>query len=471
MSHGVVRYGGILGFAAAMLFSAGTDAATRPEWKTQVVSSVQGVRSDLVVPQDVCLRFEDGGGFDVAEGVTLTIRGPVQAPLARIFYGAGKVVFERGSVDRVYPQWWGARPGDGVEDTAAIQSAIDSLYPQPPPKGEPRGGGVVFLPPGRYDIASRLVFRSGLTLEGVPHQSWIYAIRPVAAMLQRPDLTPPPDDIHFNRATRVDGVRVANLAFDGGSRDSAVGLDLTNTNYVVLENVSVIHCKTGILLAQLGMYNTFINVAVGICDVGMEWNIGTMNNNMFGCRFGGVRIGMLINLTGQLNLYGTTFDSYKEVGIDIRGGDSVNLNNLWFDSVAPSVAIRISPRASQCTIVNPRFSGPTPKELDIQAKDTVILDTVARHPTGLSLTRAFAGGERGRVTLSGRDGRAPVRFATPEPDENYFVAATVVSAKGSPSPGARVVYVADKSADGFVITLQEPPGPGAAVVVEWIMVR
>jgi len=471
MTHRVVKEAATLGLAAAALLLARSDAATSPGWRTQVVSSIQQVRSDLIVPPDVCLKFDDGGGYDVSEGATVTVRGPLEAPLARIFYGSGRVILEHGSVDRVHPEWWGARPDDGAEDTAAIQAAIDSLYPKPPPGKEPQGGGTVFLSPGRYDIASRLVFRSGITLEGVLNQSCVYATMPLAAMLQRPDLTPPPDGIHYNAATRVDGVQIRNLTFDGGSRDSEVGLDLTNTNYAVVENVSVIHCKTGILLGQLGMYNTFMNVAVGICDVGMEWNIGTMNNNMFGCRFGAVRTGMLINHTGQLNLYGTTFDSYKEVGVDVRGGDSVNLNNLWFDSVAPTTAIRIGPRVSQCTILNPRFSGPTPKELDIQAPDTVILDTVATHSVGLSLTRALAGGLRGTVSLSGADAVAPVRFTAPEADNSYFVAVTVTSAKGNPPVGARVVTVAEKSVDGFVIALQEPPGPDAVVVVEWIVVR
>ena len=447
-----------------------SDLGTAPSqgWKSVVISSVRTIQSDLTVPANVCLKFENGGVCEVQEGVTLTVNGTLEAPLVRIFRGSGKVALNPGCIEKVYPQWWGAMPDDGADDTSAIQSAIDSLSSKAPQTGPAApGGGVVFLPAGKYEISSRLTFHNGLTLEGVLFKTVLYATKYLPAMLQRPDLTPPPDGIHFNSNTRIDGVKIVSLVLDGGAQDSEVGLDLTNTNYSVIENVAVIHCKIGLLMAQLGMYNTFINVALARCDVGMECNIGTMDNNFFGGRFGALRVGLLVNNTGQLNLYGTTFDAYKETGIEVKSGDSVNLNNLWFDSVAPSSAIKISSRVAGCTIINPRFSGPTPKLIENRAKDTVIVDTSGEYPTGISLTSAL----RGQVVISGDTKMSVVKFATPEPDEDYSVTATVVSISGNPPHGTRMAFITEKAKEGFTVRFQEVPGQGNSVKVDWILVR
>jgi hypothetical protein len=67
-----------------------------------------------------------GGKFSIASGKTLTINGPVQAPIKQIFSGSGTVVFGSGAVGAAYPQWWGAK-GDGVaNDTAAFQAAVNA---------------------------------------------------------------------------------------------------------------------------------------------------------------------------------------------------------------------------------------------------------------------------------------------------------------------------------------------------------
>lgn len=453
---------------ALKVFDAGEDA------KAIVIAGSETVESDLTVPSNVLLRFEMGGVCEVSKGATLSINGPFEAPRTRIFSGRGKVVFARGGVERVYPQWWGAKADDNVDDTAAIQAAIDSRPT----------GGMVFFPTGRYEISSRLTLISGCILQGALGKAMFHAARALPAMLQRPDLTPPPDGIHFNATTRVDGVRLANLDFNGeGSR---IGLDLTNVNYVWLENVSVTNCKTGIMMAQLGMYDTFINPVIARCDIGIEINIGVMNNNFFGGRISMVKTGILINNTGHLNIYGMTFDAFKETGLDIRTGDQVNLHYAWFDSVAPAVPVKIAPGVSGCSIVNPRFSGPTPKVIDAQSENVLILDvahsvkshmtskllkTQALYAEGISASEKAARNLRGQASISGDEKTVRARFPTPEPDDEYFVTATVVSVKGNAPPGARSVHIAEKAGDGFKICLQEAPGRGNAVTVNWILVR
>jgi len=444
--------------------------------RTLRVNAKERVSENLTIPSNVTLRFEDEGVCEIEAGATLTINGPVQAVGSRIFSGAGRVVFGHGYVEAVYPQWWGAKADDSGDDTAAIQAAIDS-HPT---------GGMVRFPRGRYEISSRIVVRSGIVLDGPLTGAQIHAKKPLPAMLQRPDLTPPPKGIHFNAATRVDGVRISNLHFKG--EGSAIGLDLTNINYTWVENVAVTDCGTGIMLAQLGMYETFINPVIARCETGMEFNIGTMDSNIFGGRISVVKTGILINNTGQLNIYGITFDAFKETGLEIKTGGHMNLHNAWFDSVAPAVPVRIGPRVSGCTVVNPRFSGPTPKIIDDRSKGegVVIVNTSgdarstlrarivegdAIYTKGISAGEKRGGNLRGEVTISGDKKEAFVRFSVAEPDGEYFTTATVVSVKGDAPAGARNVHITDKSKDGFTVRLQEAPGKGNSVGIDWILVR
>jgi hypothetical protein len=464
------------------------------------------VKADLTIPARICVKFENGGMCEVHEGATLTINGSIDAPIAKIFRGAGTVKFGPGRVERVYPQWWGAESDDDVDDTSAIQAAIDSLAPSGPwTSGDlPPNGGVIFFPSGRYDVSSTLKIYDGTTLEGTPNRSELRATKAVPAIIQRSDTSPPPTGIHFNNATRVIAARIAHLLLNGqGGADkpvdtidiegtlkplfvgSAVGLDLTNVAYTTIDHVTIIHCKTGVLMGQLCVYNNLINTAAAHCETGIESNIGTMNNNIFGGRITAAITGILINNTGQLNIYGITFDAYKKVAIDIRTGDWVNLENPWFDSVAPAIAVKIAPQVSSCSIVNPRFASTTPQVIDNQSGSTLILgawsdeetlrsdllQTKSLRTSGISQTNVKARNLRGSVTISDEDSSGFVTFPAPEPDNSYFVTATCVSAHGNPPADARHIFLKTKAETGFEIGLDSAPGGGNSVTVDWILMR
>jgi hypothetical protein len=480
------------------------------QWKTLTISSTRSVKSDLIIPANVCLKFENGGMCEIDNGAILSINGPLEAPLAQIFRGNGKVTFGSGRVGRVYPQWWGAQTDDGMDDTAAIQAAIDSLSSTVPWVKQPLApnGGIIFFPGGRYDLTSRLKIYDGTTLEGTPNRTELCAARGISAIIQRSDLTPPPAGIHYNIATRINGVRIANLLLRSEAaaalpadlppddpealfrvlrfEDDApeVGLDLTNVSYSQIDNVTVTHCETGIRMGELSTYNTLTNPAIAYCETGVEVNLGTMDNNIFGGRLSAVGTGIKVNNTGHLNIYGMTFDAFKATGLEVKTGGSVNLHYPWFDSVPPSTPVKIAPQAYSCSIVKPRFAGTTPRIIDNQSDSTLILDatsegnlvsdllrTKSLQTSGISQTTVKAQNLRGSVAISGAESSAAIAFAAPEPDENYFVTATSVSATGNPLAGARNVYVTGKSSNGFEVCVQEAPGEGSAVQVDWILVR
>ncbi|MRR59095.1 MAG: hypothetical protein EG824_12915, partial [Deltaproteobacteria bacterium] len=101
---------------------------------------------NLIIPATARLKIAGEGTIHVADGATLTINGPFEAPLRRVFTGPGRVVFSLSSIRRVYPEWWGT--GNGVESAAAIQSAIDSL-----------SRGEVFLSARTYLLNRRIPMR------------------------------------------------------------------------------------------------------------------------------------------------------------------------------------------------------------------------------------------------------------------------------------------------------------------------
>jgi len=82
----------------------------------------------LIIPSNVGLKIEKGAVLEIATGVTLTINGPFEAGLYQVFdcVGTGEVVFGSGSVNEVYPEWWGINGDTSPYDTAAVQAAFTS---------------------------------------------------------------------------------------------------------------------------------------------------------------------------------------------------------------------------------------------------------------------------------------------------------------------------------------------------------
>ena len=131
--------------------------------RTLLISTAQSVKASLAVPANITLQFTRGGRIDVAAGQILTVNHtPLASATQQLFGGAGRVVFSRAV--EVYPHWFGAQ-GDwneatGTDDTAAIQSAINSL---------PAFGGKILFPSGyKFRCASPLALdrKAGIHLVG-----------------------------------------------------------------------------------------------------------------------------------------------------------------------------------------------------------------------------------------------------------------------------------------------------------------
>jgi len=120
------------------------------ESKTVVVAAARTVTSNLTIPANIHLQFLASGRLEIAEGATVTINGPLDAPLQPIFAGSGVATFglENTAVACVYPQWWGARGDDKHDDTAAIQAALNAARDM--------GGGEVVITKGTFKTTGTL---------------------------------------------------------------------------------------------------------------------------------------------------------------------------------------------------------------------------------------------------------------------------------------------------------------------------
>nr|WP_321500177.1 glycosyl hydrolase family 28-related protein [uncultured Dethiosulfovibrio sp.] len=90
---------------------------------TVLIMDPLSVTSDYTVPENICLKFEKGGKVVVAEGVTLTINGSIEAGLWHIFDGLGTVTGNP-KIEFIYPEWFGAVGNGAFDDSPAFQKAV-----------------------------------------------------------------------------------------------------------------------------------------------------------------------------------------------------------------------------------------------------------------------------------------------------------------------------------------------------------
>lgn len=126
------------------------------------------ISANVTVPPNINLRFEQGAILSIGGAYIFTINGPLDAPLSQIFSGGGEVSIGSGYIERLYPQWWGAK-GDGVTDNRnTIQSTINAAL---------NSKSVVYFPAGTYIVSSAsggpqggeeigFVLQAGVTLIG-----------------------------------------------------------------------------------------------------------------------------------------------------------------------------------------------------------------------------------------------------------------------------------------------------------------
>lgn len=112
----------------------------------------------VIVPENITLKFENGGKLLVMKNGTLEINGTIDASVTEIFVGEGTF---SGRVKNIYtyPQWFGAKADEKNDDAPAIQKAAElARYSQ---------GKTLFIPFGRYLIEKNIDISCNVESRGI----------------------------------------------------------------------------------------------------------------------------------------------------------------------------------------------------------------------------------------------------------------------------------------------------------------
>ncbi len=115
------------------------------------------------------VTFQEGAILDIAAGATVTFNGAFSAGKGQVFAGKGKVA----GLQKLTPEWFGAK-GDGtVDDTAALQKAIDSFSPYEFWDAGPKKKSNVLLLRGTYLVTQLNV--DTMYLDIIAENAWLVA--------------------------------------------------------------------------------------------------------------------------------------------------------------------------------------------------------------------------------------------------------------------------------------------------------
>lgn len=168
---------------------------------------------------------------------------------------------------------WAPKP-NGVDDTTALQAALDTLAAD---------GGVLMLRAGTYRTSAPLLLVDYQTIRGAGYGSSLITASHAGAVI----------------ASATPGARTYAWAMEdllitgpGGATAGSVGIDLESVSSAALTNVTVSSVETGIRLRSAinggAVYNNFVNVKAQACVTGFSIEASGSNSNRFlGCRANG----------------------------------------------------------------------------------------------------------------------------------------------------------------------------------------
>ncbi len=123
---------------------------------TLVIDALTILKLNTIIPSNISTIVEYPGIIDL-NSYKLIINGPFSAGLYKVF-NAGNVTFANGSVQEVYPEWWGAKSDNTTDCATAISNAINAF--------DPNVGGIVKLSPGYYKKSTAITLKDKVILIG-----------------------------------------------------------------------------------------------------------------------------------------------------------------------------------------------------------------------------------------------------------------------------------------------------------------
>lgn len=135
---------------------------------TLVVSNVQTINTNMIIPNSITLSVVPGGVISVANAKTITINGAFECGQFQCFTGKGLVKFGTSSPVELIPEWWGAI-GDGItNDTNAIQAAFQAT----PSAGTVNFGSKQFKINSNVTCTKSISIKGNATIKGTGYISF-----------------------------------------------------------------------------------------------------------------------------------------------------------------------------------------------------------------------------------------------------------------------------------------------------------
>lgn len=248
---------------------------------------------------------------------------------------AGAAAPALGVPGMITPEQFGAI-GDGVADDApAIQRAMDAL-------AHGSGGTVMLQPRVAYRCGSGLVFdASHISWWGnalLDFSGWTGRyLRVTASSVARPG---EPANNYGHKGSITGAIRLRGA----GQNTASVGVDfdspeIATAAQLLIENMSVSHCGTGIRFGSRGYNNLLVRCEVFNCGICIDWPPAEDNserNTLIGCILFNSGVAARITLpSASLQLQGCSIDFTTQL-YEVQGGSILatschHESNIWED--------------------------------------------------------------------------------------------------------------------------------------------
>ena len=249
------------------------------------------------------------------------LNAPVGGPPQRIVYdAAGR--FARESPVEADPRWWGAVPGDGLDDTAALQAAVDAAVNEAIESGRP-----VRIAPGEWLVSEPVVIetdaafssRAGIVVEGSGQYTRIRQTDPTKAVVEWTG--------GAGRSTQQGTLR--DIYLQGGT----YGLYAPKQATMLIENVTVFDTSVaGIYLSD--SWNSQIRHVYVVDNAGdgvvLDGNANGMSiDNLTVARNGGR--GLYVQSGFGTSVTGSVFEQNGGGGLHVNSGRGWSLSGNYFE--------------------------------------------------------------------------------------------------------------------------------------------
>ena len=263
------------------------------------------VGSNLTFDDDVTLWFSPGAKINIADGVTVTIKGKILAGPHQIFSQQGTTgVVSFGSWAsankgmQVYPQWWGAEGDGSTNNTVAINAAILAV--------SNATGGEIFFTPGVY-YCTGLIARNDVVLRGLSKESTKIVVSGGTAN-------------GFSSASasaELNHFMIKNIWLEAIPDSTGWGIEFDTSNTVrglVLEDFWIAGFKKGIYVGQIVNANALRGRIIGQ-GMGVSGGIG-------------IQIGGTGNRPATTTMLNNIYVQLMEKGIVVDRGMGVTLDGV-----------------------------------------------------------------------------------------------------------------------------------------------